>query len=495
MSNAQLPIGPGSGQHRRFRVGMWTVIIGAMTVWYPAWQAVCQDAPSSQVRTDVGSGSDQATNAVPDGGVGVRAKAPSVDPTHYWAQWRGPLGTGEAPHADPPIRWGEGSNVRWKIEVPGKGHATPIVWGDRVFVTTAVPVGDAFPARYSGAPGGHDEVPITHRVAFVAMAVDRGTGTVLWRRTLHEAVPHQGGHVTASLASGSPVTNGQRLIASFGTWGYYALDFQGSLLWELQLGQLDTLHGHGEGSSPAWYRDTLVINWDQEGESFVAAFNTETGRQLWSTPRPHASSWTTPLVVEVAGKPQVVVSGSRRVTSYDLATGRQLWACEGLSKENVVSSPVAGFGLVFVGSTYDKPGTWAIRMDGARGDITGSDHVVWRRSRGASYVPTPLLYGDALYYLAHFQGILTRVDAKSGDDRPGAFRLMDVHNVFASPVGAAGRVYVTSREGMTIVLKDGNPPELLARNRLEDHFSASPAVAGREFYLRGERFLYCLAEP
>lgn len=419
----------------------------------------------------------------------------SGDPTDFWPRWRGPLDTGVAPHANPPVEWSERKNVRWKIEIPGKGHSTPVLWGDRVFVTTAVPEGEALPAKFSGAPGGHDEAPVTHRHEFVAMAVDRRNGKVLWKRTLRKAVPHQGGHVTASLASTSPATDGERLIASFGSWGYYALDLQGNLLWQLDLGQLNTLHGHGEGSSPALSDDTLVINWDHEGDSFIAAFNKKDGRRLWRTPRPHASSWTTPLIVEASGKRQVVVSGSRRVASYDLVSGQQLWECGGLSQENVVSSPVAGFGLVFVGSTYDKPGTLAIRMEGAHGDLSGSEHVVWQRGRGASYVPTPLLFGDALYYLYHFQGILTRVDAKTGEERPGAVRLPDIRDVFASPVGAAGRVYVASREGVTVVLKDANPPEVLARNRLEDNFSASPAVAGRELYLRGERFLYCIAEP
>ena len=413
--------------------------------------------------------------------------------TRQWPQWRGPLGTGVASHADPPVEWSETKNVRWKLALPGKGHSTPVVWGDRVFVSTAAPVGEAFPAKYSGARGGHDEEPITHREKFTVIAVDRRDGKVIWERTVREEIPHQGGHFTASLASSSPITDGERVYAHFGSWGLYCLDLEGQMLWQKDFGHLETLHGHGEGSSPVLYADTLVINWDHEGDSFLVALDKRTGRELWKTPRERASSWSTPIVVENAGKPQVAVSGSQRLRAYDLADGKFIWECEGLSVENVVASPVAGGGMVFAGSTYDKPAVIAIRLEGAKGDITGTDHVAWQRRRGAPYVPSPLLLGDTLLFLNHFQGgILTRVNARTGEDQPGAFRLPNLHNIFASPVAAAGRVYITSREGLTVVLKDGNPPQVLAQNRLDDQFSASAALVGKEIFLRGEKNLYCL---
>lgn len=412
----------------------------------------------------------------------------------HWPQWRGPLGVGVAPHANPPVEWSEARNVRWKRALPGKGHSTPVVWGQRVFVTAAVPAGEALPTKYSGAPGSHDETPITHRQRFVVLALDRHDGKVLWERVLREELPHQGGHRTASLASPSPVTDGERLFACFGSWGLYCLDLDGNLEWQTDLGQLETLHGHGEGSSPALHGDTLIVNWDHQGDSFVVAFDKRTGQPRWKTPRERASSWTTPIVVEHAGGAQVIISGPRRIRGYDLASGALIWECSGLSVENVVSSPVAGHGMVYAGSTYDRPGLLAIRLEGAKGDVTGSPQVVWRRSRGAPYVPSPLLYGDALYFHYHFQGLLTRVDARTGADQPGPIRLSGIYDVFASPVAAAGRIYVTSREGVTLVLQDGDDPEVIARNRLDDSFSASPALAGDELFLRGERFLYCLAE-
>jgi outer membrane protein assembly factor BamB len=364
-----------------------------------------------------------------------------------------------------------------------------------VFVTTAAPVGEAFPPKYSGAPGGHDEEPITQRHKFMVIAVDRRDGKVAWERTVREEIPHQGGHFTASLASSSPITDGERLFAHFGSWGLYCLDLQGELVWQKDFGHLDTLHGHGEGSSPVLHGDTLVVNWDHQGDSFLVALDKRTGRELWKTPRERASSWSTPIVVEHAGRAQVIVSGSQRLRSYDLENGKLLWECQGLSVENVVASPVAGHGLVFAGSTYDKPGVLAIRLDGAKGDITGTEHVVWQRRRGAPYVPSPLLFGDSLLFLNHFQGgILTRVNARTGEDQPGAFRIPGLHNIFASPVAAAGRIYIPSREGVTAVLKDGNPLETLAQNRLEDQFSASPALTRNAIFLRGEKYLYCLAD-
>jgi outer membrane protein assembly factor BamB len=412
---------------------------------------------------------------------------------NYWPQWRGPLATGVSPHADPPIEWSETKNVRWKVALPGKGHSTPVIWGNRVFVTTAAPVGEALPPKYSGSPGGHVEEAITHRHRFMLIAIERRDGKVVWERTLREEVPHQGGHFTASLASSSPITDGERIFAHFGSWGLYCLDQKGEILWQKDFGHLDTLHGHGEGSSPVLHGETLIVSWDHEGDSFLVALDKRTGRQLWKTPRERASSWSTPIVVEHEGKPQVIVSGSKRLRGYDLASGALVWECGGLSVENVVASPVAGDGMVFAGSTYDQSGVLAIRLDGAKGDITGTDRVAWQRRRGAPYVPSPLLLGDSLLFLNHFQGgIITRVNARTGEDQPGAFRIPGMRNIFASPVAAAGRIYIASREGMTAVLKDGAPLQVLAQNKLDDQFSASPALAGKDLFLRGESYLYCL---
>lgn len=412
----------------------------------------------------------------------------------YWPQWRGPLATGVAPSANPPIEWNDKRNIRWKVELPGKGHSTPIVWRDFIFLTTAIPHGEAVRPRLPARLGAHDNLLLTYEHEFAVLAVNRRDGKILWQRTVHKELPHEAGHVTGSLASNSPVTDGELVFAFFGSRGLYCLDTSGKLLWQKHLGEMHSKHGHGEGSSPALYGDTLVVNWDQESDSFVVALDKRSGKERWKMPRPEDTSWATPIIVETGGKPQVVISGTNRIRGYDLAGGAVLWECGGLSS-NVVASPVSANGVVYAGSSYDTRALLAIRLDGARGDITGSRQVLWSRKRGTPYVPSPLLYGDSLYTLQHYQGIVSRLDVKTGEDQGGPFRLGAIGNVYASPVGAAGRIYITSRDGVTQVLSHGDKtPRNLAVNRLDDTISASAALAGRELFLRGERYLYCIAE-
>jgi outer membrane protein assembly factor BamB len=401
------------------------------------------------------------------------------------------LGTGVAPLANPPIDWSEQRNVAWKTPLPGLGHSTPIVWNDRVFVTTAIPVGDPIEPRPSRAPGAHDNLPVTHRYQFVAMAMDRASGQIVWRKTLREELPDEAGHYTGSLASNSPVTDGVNLFAHYGTFGLYCLGFDGDIRWKRDFGRMQSLHGHGEGSSPVLAGDVLIINWDHEGQSFVVALDKHTGGERWKVHRPEVTSWATPIVVEHNGRPQLIISGTNRVRGYDANDGSVIWECGGLSA-NVVASPVAGDGMVFVGSSYDKRALLAIRLEGSHGDVTGSNQVAWKRSRGTPYVPSPLLYEDALYFLTHYQGIITRLDAKTGDERPGAMRLPQIGDVYASPVAAAGRIYVTDRNGSTAVISHGDVPRIVANNRLDDQFSASAAIVDQELFLRGAKYLYCV---
>lgn len=424
--------------------------------------------------------------------VALAATTRGADLESHWPQWRGPLATGVAPSADPPIEWGEDRNVRWKVELPGKGHSTPIVHGDRIFLTTAIPLGDSLRQSSAGHAGGHDNVPVTHRQGFAVLALDRKDGSVLWQRTVHEQVPVEGGHQTASFASGSPTTDGERVFAFFGSHGLFALEMDGKVAWQVDFGQMRTKHGHGEGSSPVLHGNHLVVNWDHEGASFLVNVDKLSGEERWRVARDEVTSWATPIVVEVDGRAQLIVSGTERIRGHDLETGEEIWSCGGLSA-NVVASPVSGQGLVFAGSSYDTRALMAIRLAGAKGDLTGSDHVVWTKDRNTPYVPSPLLYGEALYFLRHYQGILTRLDASTGAETPGAFRLPGIRNVYASPVAAAGRIYITDLSGTTLVLSADDEPRVLSLNHLDDRFSASAAIAGGEIYLRGERYLYSLS--
>lgn len=423
------------------------------------------------------------------------AETPSADASlRNWHQWRGPLANGVAPHADPPVSWSEDRNVRWKVALPGHGHASPVVWGDRLFLATAIPVGEARKPVFDRAPGSHDNLPVTHRHQFAVIAIDRTDGQPRWTTVVHETFPHEGGHRTGSLASNSPVTDGSRIYASFGSRGLYCLDWDGNIVWQADLGRMDSLHAHGEGSSPVLHGDSLIVVWDHEGDSFLTALDKRSGRELWKVARDEKTSWATPLVVEHEGRPQVIVSATRRIRGYDLATGDSIWECAGLT-DNVVSSPVFGHGLVIAGNSYYRQAMLAIRLAGAKGDVTRTDRVAWRLGRMTPYVSSPLLYGDTLYFLRHNQNILSRLDVVSGEARGEPLRLEGIGDfIFASPVGAAGRLYISGRDGTTVVLShsDGNP--LLSVNRLNDSFSASAAVADRDIYLRGERFLYAIGE-
>jgi len=430
--------------------------------------------------------------AVLGGGAGETA-AEDRDRARQWPNFRGPLQTGVAPHADPPVEWSEDENVRWKVEVPGLGHSSPVVWGDRIFLTTAVPVGEPLPEpKYSGRPGAHDNRPVTRRQRFLVLAYDRADGSVRWRSAVGEALPHEGGHETASYASASPVTDGERVYAFFGSYGLHALDAAtGEVLWSEDFGDQFTKHGHGEGASPALGKESIFVNWDHEESSFVVALDKRTGEEHWRISRDEGTSWATPILVEHGGRRQLVVSATGAVRGYDAETGEELWRASGLS-DNVVASPVAGDGMVYALSSYTFRAGMAIRLEGASGDLDGTDHVAWRIHDRTPYVPSPLLHDGALWFLAHYQGVLSRLEARSGEESTGPFRLPPLRAVYASPVAAAGRIYFLDRSGAAVVISAEREPRPLATNRLEDRFSATPAAVGEELFLRGETFLYAI---
>jgi outer membrane protein assembly factor BamB len=269
---------------------------------------------------------------------------------------------------------------------------------------------------------------------------------------------------------------------------------KGEVLWQKDLGRMHTLHAHGEGSSPVLHGNTLIVCWDHEGNSFLYAFDKQSGKELWKVARDEKTDWSTPLIVELEGKSQVIVSATKRVRGYSLATGEQLWECAGLT-DNVVSSPVYYNGILIAGNSYYSQAMVAIRLAGAKGDITGTDHVVWKLNRLTPYVSSPLLYDDTIYFLRHNQNVISRLDPLTGKPRGEPVRLDGINDfIFSSPVGAAGRIYVTGRDGSTVVLKHDRENATMAVNHLEDSFSASAAVVDREFYLRGEKYLYCIAE-
>jgi outer membrane protein assembly factor BamB len=409
-----------------------------------------------------------------------------------WPMWRGPLGTGVSPSGDPPIEWSESKNIKWKIEIPGRGSSSPVVWGDRLFLLTAIPAG--VPAAEAHKPRGGINPRIAHQ--FKVLAINRADGKIVWERTAREEVPHEASHQdNGTWASASAITDGQHVIASFESRGIYCYDMNGALVWQKDLGDKRMRNEFGEGATPALHGNTLVVVWDHfvPGESFIAALDKRTGEERWRVKRDEIDTWATPAIVEEGGRTHVIVPGMNRLRSYDLATGAIIWETAGLTM-NPIPSPVAGEGMVFATSGFRGNSLKAIKLAGAKGDITGTPNVVWTLDRDTPYVPSPLLYNGVLYILKTNNGLLSAFDAATGKPHYQVQRLEKAPNVFASPVGAAGRVYIPGRDGTTVVIKQGPAFAVLAENALDDGFDASPAVVEREMYLRGYRYLYRISQ-
>lgn len=421
-----------------------------------------------------------------------------------WPQWRGPNGDGVAVSSKPPTEWSETKNIKWKVRLPGMGYSTPVVWKDRMFISTAINTGKKAQSAASGEPqggsgrrggrgGGGMTMTPSEVNQFVVLCVDRNSGKTVWQTKVAELLPHEGYKPNdGSFASVSPITDGEHVFASFGSRGLYCLDMDGKIVWEKDLGDMRIKLGFGEGSSPALHGNTLVVNWDNEDDSFIVAFDKSTGKELWRTPRDEETTWSTPLIVEVEGNPQAIVTATKRVRSYDLATGKQVWESDGLTA-NAIPSPVFGKGIAYAMSGFRGSSLQAIRL-GKSGNLSGTDAIIWTYDRDTPYVPSPLLYGDRLYFLKSNNPIITCLDARTGKPHFTEERLDGIRGVYASPVGAGGAVYVFGREGTAVVLKDSDSKVILATNKLDEKFNASPIVVGNEIILRGQDHLYCIAE-
>jgi outer membrane protein assembly factor BamB len=420
----------------------------------------------------------------------LSAPAPAAEAERGgWPWWRGPLGNGVSPDGDPPLRWSEKENVRFKVATPGDGLATPVVWGDRIYVLSARSLEAGPGARPAIDASG---VPLAKQ-RYLVTAYDRRDGSVAWQRVATERVPHESRHLESGWVTASPVTDGERLYAHFGSAGTFAYTLAGELLWKVDLGDMTARLGYGEGSSPALWGDTLVVNWDHEGDSFVVALDARTGRERWRKQRPgELTSWSTPLVLEHEGRVHVIVAAGGRTRAYDIRNGDLLWSVSGLGM-NAIPTPTYDAGILYLASgKRDSPRMLAVDLRGARGDLDGTSAVLWSRDRDTPYVSTPLLYRGQLYFFKHVLSLLTSVDAATGATRFS--ERVPLGNVFASPVGAAGRIYLVGRDGKALVLAAGPKLEVLAENQLDDGFDASPVVVGGDLYLRGRRFLYALAQ-
>ena len=418
------------------------------------------------------------------------SQAQTSDTTRYWWQWRGPLASGVSTTANPPLEWSETRNIRWKVEVPGRGSSSPVVWADRLFLTTAIPAGISGDAQHQ--PRGGLQPRGMHR--FVVMAVDRKTGKTIWERTAREQEPHEAGHFeNATWASGSPIVDGERVYAYFESFGLYAYDLDGKLLWEKDLGDKRMRNEFGEGSTPALFGNTLVIVWDHlNGQSFITAVDKRDGKELWRVLRKEIDTWATPLILPVNGRPQAIVPARDRIYAYDLENGSVVWEGEGLTM-NAIPSPVFHDGMVFLMSGFAGNDLRVVRVADAKGNIDGTSAVVWSFDRDTPYVPSPIISDGILYFLKTNSGIISAFEAATGKPVYQNQRLDGLPNVFSSPVAAQGRIYFTGREGTTLVVKSGPTFEVLASNTLADGFDASPALVDNEMFLRGYKYLYAIA--
>ncbi|MBL8210108.1 MAG: PQQ-like beta-propeller repeat protein [Bryobacterales bacterium] len=404
-----------------------------------------------------------------------------------WTQWRGPLnGIAES---DAPTSWTD-KNVVWKAAIPGRGFSTPVIHGDRIFLTSAVPANEAAasPSPGGGGPGGGAGVG-EHK--FVVLALDRKTGKTIWERTALTGTPHEGYHRRyGSYASNSPVTDGKMVWAYFGSRGLFAYDRDGNLKWKKDMPAFKMRLQFGEGSAPVLEDNLLILACDSENDSFLLAVDKNTGKEVYRVKREEVSSWSHPLIFTHQGVKQIIVAASAKVRSYEFATGKLIWECAGLGV-NVIPTPVVQGDVVYVMSGYRNPNLLAIKL-GGKGDITGTSHVLWTNQRGNSYTASPVLQDNKLYFITD-SGMLSCFNATTGEPYYSQQRLGKPYNFKASPVAANGKLYLATEEGDVVVVKMGEKLEVLAVNTMADQsFISSPVIVDGTLYLRGQNTLFAI---
>jgi outer membrane protein assembly factor BamB len=401
-----------------------------------------------------------------------------------------------ADHPDLPDSWSTTENVAWVTSIPGLGWSSPVVWGDHVFLTSVINTGQQEAPKPGFYLGDWPASTAPHR--WMVYDVDFETGNVRWAREIGSTPPGRAKHLKNSYASETPVTDGERVYAYFGNMGLYAIDLSGNPVWSKTLGPFPTRNNWGTGASPALHDGRLFVVNDNDGQSFLAAFDARTGAELWRVNREEGTNWSTPFVWQNELRTEIVTSGSDKVRSYDL-TGKLLWEFSGMSTISI-PTPFERFGLLYVSSGYVgdrlRP-TYAIRP-GASGDIslgpgeTSNAHIVWSWPTAAPYNPTPIVYGD-LYYTLFDRGFFTSHDARTGREVYGRQRITgDASGFTSSPWAYNGRIFAMSEEGDTYVIQAGSEFKVLGKNSLDEMTLATPAVARGSLFVRTASKLYRL---
>jgi outer membrane protein assembly factor BamB len=421
-----------------------------------------------------------------------------------WPSFRGPNASGVAEGHSTPVKWNgsTGENVVWKTPVPGVAVSSPVVWGDRVFVSTAVSSDPSVGIR-TGLYGDVQPLADMSMHSWRLLALDKRTGKVLWERVAHEGTPKTKRHPKSSQASSTPVTDGRHVVVSFGSEGLYSYDRDGKLSWKQDLGVLnagwfyDPDYEWGIGSSPIIWKNSVIVQCDIQKKSFIAAFDVATGRQLWRTAREEIPSWSTPTIFESNGRAELVTQATGFTRGYDPATGAELWRLAGNS-EIAIPTPIVGPGLVILTNGYTPVQPIFAVKPGAKGDITlkkdqtQSDAIAWSTTRGGPYIPTPVIYGDHLYVLSN-NGVLSAYDVRTGQ-RIYQQRLGSGGSFSASPVAADGKIYLASEDGDVHVVKAGPAYELLATNTVGEVVMATPAISDGLIIVRGLRNVLAIGQ-
>jgi outer membrane protein assembly factor BamB len=406
-----------------------------------------------------------------------------------WRQWRGPNNNGVAESAAP-TKFSATENVKWRVPIPGHGNSTPIIVGERIFLTTAVRTGSGQVSRGSGFGGGAGIAE--HE--FVVMALDKASGNVLWRRTALTTTPHEGHHEQyGSFASNSPVSDGQTVFASFGSRGVYAYDLKGNLKWKRDIAPLRMRLGVGEGTALVLDGNSLILQHDQQANSYVLVLDKRTGEVIWRAARDEESAWAQPLVVEYEGRKQLITS-STRVRTYDLETGELIWEAGGLGGNAIPAVIQVSDDMVIALTGWRNANLLAIKL-GGKGDITGNpQYIKWTNTRGNSYTPSPVVHDGILYLLAD-NGMLSAFDALTGEVHYMQQRMPGFPSYKASPVAAGDALYTVSENGMATVIKLGQQFHVVAANKMGDEmFVSSPVIVDGDLFLRSQDELFAISE-
>lgn len=411
-----------------------------------------------------------------------------------WPQWRGPAGSGISDEKNLPTQWSTAKNIKWKTPIAGRAHSSPVVWGNRIFLTTAIE-GDVVPgAKAVKHMMGDkefihpDSIGADKKQTFKVICLDSETGKVLWEQTAFEGTPYDNRHRKSSYAASTPATDGKHVFAYFGSEGLYAYDMKGKLAWKADLGKLATV-GMGTGTSPILYENVVLMQCDEDngGSSFIVALDKKTGKEVWRTPRKVQVSWATPMLVKTAKRTELITSGTEAIIAYDPATGKELWRHKGV-ESNAIPSPVANSDMVFISAGFPAKVVMAINLGGS-GDL--ADTVAWKYAKGTAYVPSPILYNGYLY-LTTDRGLVTCLDAKTGEVKYEGGRVPIPATFTASPVAFDGKILLTSEDGDTFMVKAGPTHEILGTNSVGEPVYASPAIADGRIFIRGEKNLYAI---